>query len=461
MKALVSNQQLDEKKLYYLGFLPYILLIIFSIVFYKERTVVFDNAYYIFDMVQSGKFCIERNRFISIIPQIFSYLFIKLNAPIKWVAISFSIGHCLYSIVIYTIIGQYFKNYKNAISLLLYDFLLVSYTFYWNVSELYLAIPLLLLLITWIQSKPLSGLSWIEYLIILLMSATVAYAHPLIIFPLAFLLIYFYLDQSLPIEKVGFVLFSILIFYIFNRIFPLDNYESGKISALKNIVHLFPHYIDISSNRLLIYDWMTHYQAAIIAWMAIMIFSIRQKKYVQLLVLNIFIFGYLLMTNISFSDIQHSIFFSILYLPIALFLSIALVYILPNSKKTLILFLLIFLFGFYRINYFKKLFSDRIQWYTEVIKENHYSNIAIASKLEPPHLLYLNWCVPFETWLLSTMDYGHTSSIIFLEQLNEQPQLSPDLSNQFLGVWANYSLNSLPKKYFKYKDNKISYVVIR
>src|SRR5690554_646808 len=129
-----------EKRLYHIGILTYSILFLLSVIYYQERVVLFDNSFYLFEMIRTEGFCVQRYRIISILPQIPAWLAIKIGAPFVIVSILFSAGYSMFYFSIYLIIGRILQKYRLALVLLLVNTLIVSHTFFWNISELYLGI---------------------------------------------------------------------------------------------------------------------------------------------------------------------------------------------------------------------------------------------------------------------------------------------------------------------------------
>ena len=141
-----------DKKLYKVGLLIFSVLILLSVLFYKERTVFLDNAYFLFQMTKNADFCIQRNRFISVLPQILPLIAIKLSLPLKVVSLLFSLGYALYHFSCYLLCGL-LRSYRLAIALLFIQTLIVTNTFFWHLSELQAGISLSLVVFALLTQK--------------------------------------------------------------------------------------------------------------------------------------------------------------------------------------------------------------------------------------------------------------------------------------------------------------------
>ena len=77
---MLMNLQMRENKLYlFAGSLFFFLLMILSIVFYKERILHSDNVFYAFKLYQTHGFDIEERRLADVLTQVFPLLAIKIG----------------------------------------------------------------------------------------------------------------------------------------------------------------------------------------------------------------------------------------------------------------------------------------------------------------------------------------------------------------------------------------------
>lgn len=111
-KNTLTFGAMNKRLVFKIGALTYLCLFIFSIVFYKERTVILDASFQLFNILKSGSFAIQVNRFGAAFTQIFPLLASKLSLPLYQVAGAYSVGFILYYFTCFLIILFGFKSEK-------------------------------------------------------------------------------------------------------------------------------------------------------------------------------------------------------------------------------------------------------------------------------------------------------------------------------------------------------------
>jgi hypothetical protein len=129
-------RSMDQKRVFILGLCTYSVLFIFSILFYKERTVFLDIAYHLFYILKDGSLAIQNNRFGAAITQLFPLVGSKIGLSINHIAQLYSVGFILFYGMTFVFICQVIKNSKIALVFLLFSVLMTTHTFFWIQSEL-------------------------------------------------------------------------------------------------------------------------------------------------------------------------------------------------------------------------------------------------------------------------------------------------------------------------------------
>lgn len=70
----------------------------------------------------------------------------------------------------------------------------------------------------------------------------------------------------------------------------------------------------------------------------------------------------------------------------------------------------------------------------------------------PKSTLLLTWSCSYEFWLLSTMEYEKSYSIIEEETPNEF-DWAIGKNNSFISKWGAFDYSNLNKRYFKFEDS--------
>ena len=108
---LLSYKFSIEKNLFRIGIMAYVFLLFLSVIYYQERVILFDNSFYLFEIIRTETFCIQRYRIISFLPEMLAYLAIKLGASLIVVSVLFSLGYSFFYFSIYLFVGMYLRKY--------------------------------------------------------------------------------------------------------------------------------------------------------------------------------------------------------------------------------------------------------------------------------------------------------------------------------------------------------------
>ena len=169
LKKLLNN-------LHLLGHLYFGVLVLFSVLFFKER-LFSDSAYYLIQLLNNGHFAIEHGRFISALPQLLPMLSIVVHGSLKQVVLAFSVGDVLYYYSIFLLLLYVLRDKAAAVALMLTICFSVLHIFVCPVTELLQGIALLILYNAMLKQQ----LYRHKYLFILMlvMLVTIVFSHPL------------------------------------------------------------------------------------------------------------------------------------------------------------------------------------------------------------------------------------------------------------------------------------------
>lgn len=452
-----------EQKAYTVGIIAYALLLILSVIFYQERVILMDNAFYLFDMINTENFCIQRYRIISILPQIPAFIAIHLGMPLKLVCILFSAGYSLFYFIIYLVTGWGLKKHRLALTLLILNTLIISHTFFWNISELFLGLGLSVLYFALLSQREFMKLRVWHLLLSILMLTLITSSHPLIIFPFLFTLLFLFRKREIDKQTAIYILLSFALLYLINRLFFTDLYDAEKLDAAKNIKNLFPHYFNLESNYLFLKDLIRNYQMALVLWIMSVIYYLRKKMFTDFIIVNLFLAGFLFLVNVSFPRFVTSFYMENMYLPVSVVLGLIFTFEIAADLRTKylnIVFILIIVSAcLTRIFFYKSTYEQRIDWYQNYFSINPYKKIALPSDIAPNEILLMSWPVTFEVALWSTIEYKSTYGLVFLDELNLRPAIKPVYKNELVSVWIRYPYSELSGKYFKLDSPEKPYLI--
>lgn len=455
-----------DKKLFHIGIGVYAILVSLTIVFFKERTILLDNSFFLFDILRNDSFCVQRYRYIAAIPQILPLLAANLSLSLKWVMMGFSASFILYQAVCYAFCGLVLKNYRMALVLLFTNVLIITHTFFWGLSELLLGISLIfpLFALAYKTEKPVRSI--ILYPLIFACIFITAFSHPLILFPFLFTAVFLWLSKDENINKkllqVATVTFVIIIGA--KTLLLSDDYETSSASGIKNFVRLFPNYLSQYSNIRFAHNLLHIYYWLPVVFGIVLFTYIRQRQWLKLLLVVVACISYSQLINISYpTNKSFDFYMENMYVPLCVFLALPLVidvFTTMNKKVVVVLCLFVFLTAFQRIYTARDFYQERINWYRGYMEQHSHEKILVNMTNKPEKTIMLEWASPYEFWLLSTLERDSTVSITIHKNVDEIGW-AYDNYRAFVTTWGVYPYKDLNPVYFKFKDTSTHYSVYK
>ena len=117
-----------------------------AIVFFKERVLFADAAYILFNILNYHSFAIQEHRYGSFITQVVPFLGQKLHLPVKFLIIGYGVSFNLFYFTVAAVLVYRYRQYRLAILMAFYYFLLVSQSYFWINNEIQQAVAWMFLL---------------------------------------------------------------------------------------------------------------------------------------------------------------------------------------------------------------------------------------------------------------------------------------------------------------------------
>lgn len=290
------------------GIITYALLLLLAAVYYKERTVMLDSSYHLFHIVHHRSLAIQGNRFGAALTQVYPLLAVKMNLPLKIIAIAYSLSFPFFSLLAFLFCLLRLKNTRVALAIMLFNVLMVTHTFYWPHPELPAGVAFTLLYFVW-ADRVLRHEAKQRFLFMVapLWIITIVFFHPLLIFVFFFLNAYFLLVYKKSINR-GMVVFMILssagylLVLMLKAVLLRSSYENGAMGGLKNIFLLFPHYLNLTSNKNLVKYGLKGYYFLPVLWTGLVVFYIRTGEWLRLGLFLRFFCGLCFTINLNYAQ---------------------------------------------------------------------------------------------------------------------------------------------------------------
>lgn len=453
-----------NKKLYYIGILSFLGLLVLSVAFYKERTMFSDMAFYLFNIVKNGNFAFFHGRFIAAATEVFPLLAVKASLPLQTVVLSYSMGFVVYNLAAYIICGSLLKRYDYALVVLLISLLFITDVFFWMISELLLGLTLMTVFFALLSTPRFSNINIRSAVASIIFIPVFVFAHPMMLIAFSFTIIFLFLSKQ-TIAKKTLVMTAIIYFIvaIVKRKFFTDDYDQGAYSGLKNFVSFFPDYFNHYSHKNFIRNWFTKYYWIPLLSLANVIFYWRNKNWLKLFLFLGYSIALIMLVNISFpTSYTGDAYFENLYSPLSIIIGVpfALDVLQSLLDKRIAGWVIgaIAISGLLRISIYKP-FKERLNWEREFLQAHMNEKLLVDKTKVPENTLMLIWGTPYEFWLLSTIENGQTASLIIAEDANAL-EWGTHSSNEWLSTWGTFKYSDLPKQYFRFKDSSSNYRIV-
>jgi hypothetical protein len=450
---------MTKSKIPIIGLLTFLAMLIMAIMFYKERTVILDASFLLFNILKDRGFAIQANRFVSFFTQSFILVGHKMGFSLSNIALFFSTSFVILPLLVFLYISYIRKNLKVSIAYLLFVTLITTHTFYWVQSELIQGIAFLFLFIVLFDDAihqeniyPFFLLSSNVLLII------VCFAHPLIIIPFCFFILFYVLKFPHKRKLIGSIALSFFALYCFKILFFKSNYDSLAMDLAINIKTLFPNYINLQSNKNCIQYFIHNYYFIPLLLSAVCLFYLRHKKYALLVLMLLFFIGFFFLINLSYPNGADQFYLESHYLIFAIIVGFPFAYdVLPSihsNKTPMLIVLIICVACVIRIYNTHFIYTNRLNWNRNLItkvEKMPNKKVILPVGYAPKDTMIMTWGSSYELWLLSTIELGRSSSIIINENENEFDWAVPS-KQSFISKWGVFDYTALNRRYFIFND---------
>jgi len=411
------DYQLKSSRLKVMGYLFWIILLIFSILFYEERVIFMDAAFQLFEVLNYGSFQIYAARFTSVITQAAPLLFSKLGLPLHWSLLSYSISFIAMYGFIYHLIVRYLKNDLLGWAMIFFFCLLVFEGFYYPVAELKLGVAFLLLFFAILLKHPQPSLRIL--LLLGLITIPVCFTHRLVFAFYLFLAVFFLLSNKALFNKqfLGLFLFAIGVITIQSKYFTNWYDRSKQVEFWDNYEKYFPNFHQIPSHQTFFEECLHHYYFFPILLIAASLgylfhcFKKHEKIASPFLKLGLilgFSVSYIVLVHLSAPITFYRFYHETNYLPLSLVVTIPFLFdFIPaygERKSLFFIFGVILLIRLNTICFNHKVYTKRLAWMEEKMETGHQSGhhkIIIPSEEVPFKKHTMDWAASYESLLLS------------------------------------------------------------
>lgn len=441
------------KKLIWICGFYFVALLFITIVYFKERVLYVDSAFYAFNFINNEFPAAEHSRYSLYIYQIIPWIALKLGFPLSIVLRLYSFSHVFVHFIFFIILIK-IKQPKLAILVTLIQFISYRECFFLTVNETALSLSFTLLFIGIINTYNHTKEA-LNFALLFLCVLFSFFSHPMSLVVLCFALGYFFVEnielkKQFKIKSI-FTLATmafVLAFISKKLLSESTGYENNLYDQLKNVKSIISNLSNIYPTHFFFdsFKWQSYfmkmYWIPSVIFLVLMLLFIWKKQWFKLIYYVLSVIGLWILTAIIFNQGDGNIFMEKNFTPWVFITLLPLFLVLNenwiNNNSLLLSSILIFIgfYSFYGISNYLPIFQKRVYLMDELITtknpEKHQKLLLHDSTLNHDEWLG-TWALPYETLLLSKIKKMPTITAKVIDKQNYDEKLMYN-NNTFIGA---------------------------
>jgi hypothetical protein len=394
-----------------LGFFSVLLLL--GIYFAEERIVFMDNALQLFLMINDKSIEVMAGRYPAAIARILPFIGIKLHFSLEVLIYLFSISYILVQVLFLVLAEIFLKDKRWLIAVVLSLAFVMGNTFFWCNSELSQAIPFSILALG-ITFEYYDRKNFSFAAISTIMSSLIlAFYHPQSLMVYLFGL-FFFLPLSWK-EWKGYILPLLgMLIFISKSLLVHNWYDTMKFEGLKaNLTELYPNYLQTAS-FMDFYRWLPT-QLLLISTVFLLTIAVlmARKKWYQcflLLVGSVLSISVFHITNDGAMTVYYA---EASYLVWSALLAIVFTFeVFDLLKYKQMIYGALLILCIVKILAVASFYVERQQYVKELANDFRGEKVIIDRYTLPQEMFMLDWALPFETYIHSTLQEKSELAIV-------------------------------------------------
>ncbi len=452
-------------------------LLIFSLVFFKERMLCLDACFQSFEVIKQPNKIFEWFRFGSFFPRLVISLGIMLHLNLKNLILLQSVSFVAVHVICFFICKNTLKQEKWALVVPLFCIFFVNNTFYWAQNELIQAMAFNCVFWAYLcYYKEKATLTIFNYALIAIFVFTLAFFHPLVPFPFLFTALFFLFEKgnSKQFSKTIYLSMALLVFFTILRVVFLEEKYDHQASARFNFSRVLPFLSHLGEQpgwQAFIKHLFNDFWLLPASILIICFHYLRVKAYRKITLILSFMTGYCLLVMMSYNESGNWFHVESQYLPASLFLIIPVIFdVIPaysiNLKSqnliltALILVVAIRLFQIYKTHNF---YTNRLEYISSILdltKNKNGTKFMVEAKDIDKEKILNTWAFAYESLYVSALHSpDSTRSICVVDSLNSRRWMLNE-SKSFFSIWDIVPYAKLDRHYFNFKDSTNNYQYI-
>lgn len=419
-------------------------------IFYRERGTFCDMAYAAVLNIISRKPSWYYVRVGAVGPQFFTLAAVYLGAPLRAVMLVHSMSYLLLYIIVYFIALRYSRARLLYLAIPLHLLLLATDSFFWPISEVQQGLVLLCLyavvLYEGLWGYP-QGRHWYLHLLALIW---IQFLHPLLLFPIVFLILYFYIGRQalLSLQALSHLAMATLAFGLRYLVSSHDPYESGKMDVAAAMAARLPHLWQLDTVRAFIGRLASSYLCYLILLVAGIAWLLYHRRHLSAALVLVASAGYWVLIMVVATADQRAYMENMLLFLGFIVVLVLVTDVLPHLplRIAVVAFALLAIVRLGGIYAAAERYTARLHLYDPYLQyaqQKKLIGVWVPDTVINQRKLMVSWAVCYETMLLTSLKGPDSCRTVHIDQ-------------DFSGIrWALMADTTLITKYWAWNQSQL------
>lgn len=450
---------------YYVSLAVVGLLLLLSILWYKQRVLFIDPAWISFEIIQKGEMSIPEHRYGAFVSQMWLLGGAAIHLPTGLLLTLYSASFYSFYFTVALVLGRVLRQYALAILLALYHTLIVSDVFFWPNNEVHQGVGWMMLFLGLFFRYLKEGKAplWAHVLMLIALFLAV-FSHFIVIVPFSFLWVYWLLNdrqywdtKQKRLLLVAYVLAVAATFLIKLNMGRTGWYDREKLLP---VLHVQPRDVFASfangGAKSMLALIITNYWIIIPIFLAGVFIQIRLRKWLLLAWTIAYTAGFFSLVCLTYFNAygrELQFYMESEWMAWGIILATPLiVHGLPRMKARLalatlsLIFLVRLVYIYNAFLFFDARYRILDGLSTVLRNEGTHKAILLAERSETDRLILNTWGTPYETLLLSSIKGQKPCVTFYIQEPGykiEQPS-----ERVFIGPYSRDTVEHLNQYYF-------------
>jgi hypothetical protein len=449
----------------------FLLLLIGSVVFYKERMLFIDPGWVVFNILNKSSVLIAEYRYGALATQVVPLIAGWLQLPLSVILMLYSASFYVFYLVVVLLLVLRYRQWGFALLLGLYFSLFVSDGYFWPNNEVHQGVAWMFVFLGIFFSRSAAGLKWFHHLLLLLTGFLALFSHFIVAIPFSFLWIYAICDRAnFKCNRKWFLIYSCFLTLVFAFKYWLGSrgwYDGPKLEGLRNLnpKAVLESY-DSGHIRSMLPLVLNNYWIALILLLSGIGYTVMKKQYFAALWTLLYCLGYMCLMGITYPDaFGRSTLFYIEseWMALSIIVGTIFVYKILPALQLKYIGLVLLLIALVRLGYMAEsatLFHARYHTVGRMVHTLKAAGIHKALVKKVPAVekeLLMEWGTPVESMLYCNMEGIEPMITFVIADDNDVPAVGKD---EFISCFSKMPVAELNPLYFR-PDTTQNYQQVR